>query len=57
MNNADVDMLLGQCRLELAHVQSCITNIGITSPIAPYLTKYAVIKACGIIEVEVERVR
>lgn len=51
MNNADVDMLLSQCRLELDHVQSCITTLGITSPVAPYLTKYAVIKACGIIEV------
>lgn len=51
MNNADVDMLLTQCQLELAHVQSCITTLGITSPVAPYLTKYAVIKACGIVEV------
>ncbi|MEN9862379.1 MAG: hypothetical protein RLZZ601_143 [Pseudomonadota bacterium] len=51
MNNSDVDMLLGQCRLELDHVQSCIANLGITSPVAPYLTKYAVIKACGVIEV------
>lgn len=51
MNNADVDMLLSQCRLELDHVQSCIATLGITSPVSPYLTKYAVIKACGTIEV------
>lgn len=51
MNNSDVEMLLSNCRLELDHVQSCITTLGITSPVAPYLTKYAVIKACGIIEV------
>lgn len=51
MNNTDVDVLLCQCRQELDHVQSCITALGITSPVAPYLTKYAVIKACGIIEV------
>lgn len=51
MNNADVNMLLDLCRKELDHVQSCITTLGITSPVAPYLTKYAVIKACGTIEV------
>lgn len=51
MNNKDVDMQLHQCQQELDHVQSCIITLGITSPVAPYLTKYAVIKACGTIEV------
>lgn len=51
MNNADVDMMLNQCKLELDHVHACITAFGVTSQVVPYLTKYAVIKACGTIEV------
>ncbi|HCN71370.1 MAG TPA: hypothetical protein DIS96_06530 [Pusillimonas sp.] len=51
MNNIDVDKLLNECRQELDHVQSCIATLGIMSPVSPYLTKYAVIKACGTIEV------
>lgn len=51
MNNSDVDMLLGQCRSELIHVQDSINALGLTSPVSPYLTKYAVIRACGTIEV------
>lgn len=51
MNNPDVDQLLEQCRAELTHVQESITALGPTSPVAPYLTKYAVIRACGVVEV------
>lgn len=51
MNNADVDIKLTQCRDELIHVESCIRTLGAVSSISPYLTKYAVIKACGTIEV------
>jgi len=51
MNNADVDLQLTQCRTELDHVQTSITTVGVLSPVAPYLTKYAVIRACGTIEV------
>ncbi len=51
MNNLDVDLLLEQCRAELTHVQDSITTLGLTSPVAPYLTKYAVIRACGVVEV------
>lgn len=51
MNNPDVDLLLGQCRAELTHVQDSINTLGLTSPVAPYLTKYAVIRACGVVEV------
>jgi len=51
MNNADVDLQLTQCRTELDHVQTIINTFGITSPVTPYLTKYAVIRACGSIEV------
>lgn len=51
MNNADVDLQLTQCRSELDHVHAIIATFGIMSPVAPYLTKYAVIRACGSIEV------
>lgn len=51
MNNADVDLHLNQCRVELNHIQDSIKALGIMSPVTPYLTKYAVIRACGAIEV------
>lgn len=50
MNNAEVAQDLLACDAELNHVQEIITNLGVTSPIVPYLTKYAVIRACGSIE-------
>ncbi|MCD6732720.1 MAG: hypothetical protein LT103_03870 [Burkholderiaceae bacterium] len=51
MNNSDVELLLAQCRSELTHVQDSINTLGVMSPVAPYLTKYAVIRACGAVEV------
>jgi hypothetical protein len=51
MNNSDVDLLLTQCSAELAHVKASIDALGVTSPVSPYLTMYAVIRACGSIEV------
>jgi hypothetical protein len=51
MNNADVDLHLAQCRAELDHVQATIGTVGVMSPVTPYLTRYAVIRACGAIEV------
>lgn len=50
MNNPDVDQALSACDAELVHVQAIITNLGITSAVVPYLTKYAVVRACGSIE-------
>ena len=51
MNNADVHLHLKQCREELNHIRDSITALGVMSPVAPYLTKYAVIRACGAVEV------
>lgn len=51
MNNAEVDRQLTQCRAELDHVKNSIATVGVLSPVTPYLTKYAVIRACGTIEV------
>jgi hypothetical protein len=50
MNNADVLRELTACDAELAQVRSLIDGLGVTSNIVPYLTKYAVIRACGSIE-------
>lgn len=51
MNNGDVSLHLSHCRAELVHVQTTISTLGLTSSVVPYLTKYAVIRACGAIEV------
>lgn len=56
MNNADVNLHLSQCRNELDHINDSIRALGITSPVSPYLTKYAVIRACGAIEVSFKNI-
>lgn len=50
MNNSDVAQVLSACDAELVHVQAIIVNLGNTSAVVPYLTKYAVVRACGSIE-------
>ena len=50
MNNADVQRMLDDCATELVNVTTLITSLGIASSISPYLTKYALIRACGSIE-------
>ena len=50
MNNADVQRMLDECSSELLQVKTLIDSIGVASSIAPYLTKYALIRACGSIE-------
>lgn len=50
MNNPDVDQVLLACDAELDHVQTIIVSLGATSAVVPYLTKYAVVRACGSIE-------
>jgi hypothetical protein len=50
MNNPDVDQVLSACDAELNHVQTIIISLGATSAVVPYLTKYAVVRACGSIE-------
>lgn len=48
MNNPDVDQALSACDAELVHVQAIITNLGITSAVVPYLTKYAVVRCLRV---------
>ena len=50
MKNGEVQMLLDNCDAELNQVQSLINGLGIASNINPFLTKYALIRACGTIE-------
>ena len=50
MNNSEVAQVISACDAELAHVQTIIAGLGVTSAIVPYLTKYAVVRACGSIE-------
>jgi hypothetical protein len=51
MNNATVEFQLDNCASELQDIASEIATLGVTSPISPYLTRYALIRACGTIEV------
>jgi hypothetical protein len=50
MNNVEVQRLLDECSTELSKVKTLIDGVGIASNIAPYLTKYSLIRACGTIE-------
>ena len=51
MNNSSILRLMDDCQNELNNVKLIIDGLGFASNIVPYLNKYAVIKACGIVEV------
>lgn len=50
MNNIDVEAALNACKADLDDVLNEISKVGGTATIAPYLTKFAIIRACGTIE-------
>lgn len=50
MNNSDVHLRVKQCREELDEVRDAIDRAGPASTVAPFLTNYAVVRACGTIE-------
>jgi len=50
MNNINVEKMLVDCYDELLQITSLLAGFGNTSPVALYLTKYALIRACGAIE-------
>ena len=50
MNNLEVMNLLQECRDELHAIQALLTGIGDAARPAPYVKKYAVIRAAGSIE-------
>lgn len=51
MNNPDVEKSLLDCEDDLNRVKNIIDSMGIMSNVVPYLNKYAIIRACGAIEV------
>ena len=50
MNNTSVQSYLNDCQNELDNILTIIDSMGKTANFVPYLTKYAIIKACGTIE-------
>jgi hypothetical protein len=50
MNNTGAQRLLEGCSDELSSVKNLIDNLGVASNAAPFLTKYAIIRACATIE-------
>lgn len=56
MHNAEVKQLLIECRDELVTIQAYLTGIGDGARPAPYVKKYAVIRATGSIEAGFKRI-
>lgn len=50
MNNKSVEQALIDCHDELERLETAMSLFGATSPIGIYLSRYAIIKACGTIE-------
>jgi hypothetical protein len=50
MNNVDAMTYIDSCNDELSKIKNIIDSLGHTSNVVPYLTKYAIIKSCGTIE-------
>ncbi len=51
MNNATAKEIIAKCQEELKRIEHIIIGIGRTSHPVPFLTKYAIVKSCGTIEV------
>lgn len=51
MNNSQVQAELISCTQELTNIQNLVVTQVITSQFVSYLTKYAVVRACGSIEI------
>jgi hypothetical protein len=51
MNNVEVERMLDECEDELNRIDLLIDSLGKSSNIVPYLNKYAIIKACGSVEI------
>jgi hypothetical protein len=50
MNNTEVNKNIKKCRKELKDIENIKRLVGDISPIMNFLTRYALIKACGTIE-------
>ncbi|MBW2663444.1 MAG: hypothetical protein JRD93_16020 [Deltaproteobacteria bacterium] len=51
MNNTTAKEKIEQCLEELEKIKDIIIAIGRTSHPVPFLTKYAIVKSCGTIEI------
>lgn len=50
MNNTQVESIIQDAIREFSQLEILVGQVGSTSPMSKYLTKYALIKACGTIE-------
>lgn len=50
MNNKQVEAIIQDAIQEFGQLEILVEQVGSTSPMSKYLTKYALIKACGTIE-------
>lgn len=51
MHNSKVEQILNECKADLERTNQVVVGLGVTSHIVPYLNKYAIIRACGSVEV------
>src|SRR6478609_1889573 len=50
MSNTDVQTLVDECDSDFDRIEILILALTSTHPAVPFLTKYAIIKACGTLE-------
>ncbi|NQD69986.1 hypothetical protein HP439_04525 [Sphingobacterium shayense] len=50
MNNRNVQSLINECDSDFERIERIIEVLTNTNPAVPFLTKYAIIKACGTLE-------
>lgn len=50
MNNTQVESIILDAIQEFKQLELLVSQVGSTSPMSKYLTKYALIKACGTVE-------
>lgn len=50
MNNLEAQDSIDKCLNELNRIYHVVEGLGGTSPIVPFLTNYAIVRACGTIE-------
>lgn len=56
MNNGAAEKILDDCMADLSEVDKIIRDLRATSNAVPYLTRFAVIRACGAIELALKTI-
>lgn len=51
MNNQNFLTNIDECKEDLQRIRNLISAIGSMSPVAGYLTKFALIRVCGTLEI------